>query len=141
MADTTRDHLANERTYLAWVRTALGLIGLGFVLARMGLFLRQIAVAAAGVHVTGADVGVEARRAGGLARGLNPVEEFLVTGVVFLALGTALVAWAGWAYRRNRRAIDAGRYVPASGSVAALTVLVVLGGLIVTALVVLNDLG
>ena len=27
-ASRTRDHLANERTFLAWVRTALGLIGL-----------------------------------------------------------------------------------------------------------------
>src|SRR4051812_16870741 len=39
-----RDHLANERTFLAWVRTALGLLGLGFVLARMGLFLEQLAL-------------------------------------------------------------------------------------------------
>jgi len=30
-----RDHLANERTFLAWVRTALGLIGLGVVLAKL----------------------------------------------------------------------------------------------------------
>ena len=32
---SVRDHMANERTFLAWVRTALGLIGLGFVLADM----------------------------------------------------------------------------------------------------------
>ena len=31
-----RDHLANERTFLAWLRTALGLVGLGVVLARVG---------------------------------------------------------------------------------------------------------
>ena len=31
---TARDHLANERTFLAWVRTALGLVGLGVVLER-----------------------------------------------------------------------------------------------------------
>jgi putative membrane protein len=32
---TARDHLANERTFLAWVRTALGLIGLGVLLERL----------------------------------------------------------------------------------------------------------
>ncbi len=30
-----RDHLANERTYLAWIRTSLGLMGIGILLARL----------------------------------------------------------------------------------------------------------
>lgn len=30
-----RDHLANERTYLAWLRTALAVVALGAVLARL----------------------------------------------------------------------------------------------------------
>lgn len=29
-----RDHLANERTFLAWVRTALGVVGLGVLLEK-----------------------------------------------------------------------------------------------------------
>lgn len=31
---TARDHLANERTYLAWVRTALGLVRCGYCSAQ-----------------------------------------------------------------------------------------------------------
>ncbi len=31
-----RDHLANERTYLAWVRTALGALALGIAVERFG---------------------------------------------------------------------------------------------------------
>ena len=31
-----REHLANERTLLAWVRTGVGLISLGFVVERAG---------------------------------------------------------------------------------------------------------
>ena len=42
-----REHLANERTLLAWVRTAIGLMGLGFVVARFGIFLKQVAVMSA----------------------------------------------------------------------------------------------
>lgn len=30
-----RDHLANERTLLAWVRTALTIVGLGFLISRL----------------------------------------------------------------------------------------------------------
>ena len=41
--DRTRDHLANERTLLAWVRTGVTLIGLGFVVARFSYFLRTLA--------------------------------------------------------------------------------------------------
>jgi putative membrane protein len=30
-----RDHLANERTYLAWMRTAVAFLGMGIVIARL----------------------------------------------------------------------------------------------------------
>ena len=33
--DLARDHLANERTFLAWLRTALAVIALGSVLAKL----------------------------------------------------------------------------------------------------------
>ena len=36
------DHLANERTFLAWVRTSLAIMGFGFVVERFGLLLREI---------------------------------------------------------------------------------------------------
>lgn len=32
---TARDHLANERTFLAWLRTGLGVVGLGLLLEKM----------------------------------------------------------------------------------------------------------
>lgn len=34
----TRDHLANERTYLAWMRTSVGLMGFGVVILRLRAF-------------------------------------------------------------------------------------------------------
>ena len=33
-----RDHLANERTYLAWMRTAIALMGFGVVIIRLRTF-------------------------------------------------------------------------------------------------------
>jgi putative membrane protein len=38
------DHLAVERTFLAWIRTGLSLMGFGFVVARFGLFLQELQV-------------------------------------------------------------------------------------------------
>ena len=40
--ETIREHLANERTFLAWTRTALAMIGLGFIVAKFSLFVREI---------------------------------------------------------------------------------------------------
>ncbi len=36
------DHLANERTFLAWLRTGLATITFGFVIERFGLALREM---------------------------------------------------------------------------------------------------
>lgn len=122
MEDRTRDHLANERTFLAWVRTALGLIGLGFVLARMGLFLRQIAETVPG----------------GASQPAHPGHEFLAAGAVFLAIGTGLAGFSAWLHDRNRRAIDAREYRPSRLAVFGLAAVVVAGGLVIAALVLLR---
>lgn len=37
-ASRVRDHLANERTYLAWMRTAIALMGFGVVIIRLRAF-------------------------------------------------------------------------------------------------------
>lgn len=39
------DHLANERTYLAWVRTGVGIMAFGFVVVKFSLFVTQIGLA------------------------------------------------------------------------------------------------
>lgn len=37
------DHLANERTFLAWIRTTLGIMAFGFVVEKFSFFIKQIA--------------------------------------------------------------------------------------------------
>ncbi|MDB5350199.1 MAG: putative rane protein [Planctomycetota bacterium] len=126
-SNRTRDHLANERTFLAWVRTSLGLIGLGFVLARMGLFLRQLAAASL------------VRESHRLR--FQAGHEFLISGVLILLAGIAICGWAARRYRDNRKAIDRDRFEPADTSVLVITALVVIGGLLIAAMVVWRTLG
>ncbi|MBV8580575.1 MAG: DUF202 domain-containing protein [Candidatus Eremiobacteraeota bacterium] len=67
---TVRDHLANERTFLAYVRTSLALVGFGFLIARLdpqsklslafGLLMLAVGIAFA---ILGAVRYVEERRA------------------------------------------------------------------------------
>jgi putative membrane protein len=122
----TRDHLANERTFLAWVRTALALIGLGFVLARLGLFLELALGEPGGV--------------GGRAPVRRTGHEFVGMGTVLMVVGTALAAWSARLHRRAADAIDAGSFEPSRATAMALTVVVVATGLISVALVLWRTL-
>jgi putative membrane protein len=40
-AGKASDHLANERTFLAWIRTSISIIVFGFVVAKFGITLRE----------------------------------------------------------------------------------------------------
>ncbi len=104
----TSDHLANERTFLAWVRTSISLTGLGFVVARFGLWLRELAA-----HSPG---GAAAVRHTGLS---------LKLGVGMMAAGGLLVVLAAGRYGRVRRAIDRNDPAAAGQAVAVVTVVVV----------------
>lgn len=39
------DHLANERTFLAWIRTSIAMMGFGFVVVKFTLFIKQLSFA------------------------------------------------------------------------------------------------
>ncbi|MEP7197809.1 MAG: DUF202 domain-containing protein [Saprospiraceae bacterium] len=39
-----REHLANERTLLAWIRTSIGIMAFGFVVVKFSLFIKQISL-------------------------------------------------------------------------------------------------
>ena len=79
-----QEHLANERTFLAWIRTAIALISLGFVLARAGPLLAS---------------GIKAQSA---TAKLAPV------GVGLSILGALVTMLAAWRYDAVNREIEAG---------------------------------
>jgi len=84
------EHLANERTFLAWVRTSVSIISLGFVVAKFGLWLHELAARfAPGTVVHGS----------GLS---GPI------GMGMIAFGGALALLAGWRFHVVNRQIDRG---------------------------------
>src|SRR5690606_42000916 len=38
------DHLANERTFLAWIRTSIGIMGFGFIVVKFSMFIKQLSL-------------------------------------------------------------------------------------------------
>jgi putative membrane protein len=91
------EHLANERTFLAWVRTSVALISLGFVLARV------------------------LPRAG---TGGHRFVESLPLGIGMIAFGALLTVLAAWRYHVVNRAIEAGLVRADRGLVWLVTLLV-----------------
>ncbi len=88
-----REHLANERTLLAWIRTAIALMGLGFVVARFGLFLREIS--AIGGHPLQAETSYS-----------GPI------GILLVASGLLAVGISTYRFFQAREQIEQGRFEP-----------------------------
>lgn len=84
------EHLANERTFLAWVRTGISVMSLGFVVAKFGLWLREL-----GVRVS--------PQTPGHGPGLSePI------GAGMIGFGGLLVVLAAWRFHIVNRQIAAG---------------------------------
>jgi len=91
------DHLANERTLLAWVRTSVGIMAFGFVVVKFSLFVR------AGERLMGVAPN-ELPHPGNS----GPI------GVVLVATGTISLLLATMRYRTNHREIDSGNFKQSS---------------------------
>lgn len=104
-----RDHLANERTFLAWVRTAIAIVVFGFAIGRFSIAIRQLA----------AFQGHSPHR-GGVSVWMGAVS--IIAGVVLVIAGLVR-------YRKTRALLDAGRFQPAGFVLDLVTILTVLFGL------------
>jgi putative membrane protein len=104
-----RDHLANERTFLAWVRTGAAIVVFGFAIGRFSIAIRQLtALQGHGVRTAGISV-------------------WMGSGTI--VAGLLLVVAGLLRYRKTRARLDAGTFEPAGFGLDLLTILTVLIGL------------
>lgn len=97
------DHLANERTFLAWIRTGLATITFGFVVERFGLLLRELGFKSVTIVI--------------------PAHYSSFFGVALTILGVGMMVVALLNFRHIRRAIDQESFHPRSWYAVVLTVL------------------
>jgi putative membrane protein len=112
-SNLARDHLANERTFLAWIRTAAAIVVFGFAIGRFSLAMHQLTA------LTG-----HAVRTAGLSVWLGAIS--IVAGVAMAVAGLVR-------YRRVRTQLDAGKFEPAGFVVDLVTITMVLFGLALAA--------
>jgi putative membrane protein len=108
-SNRARDHLANERTFLAWVRTSVAIVVFGFAIGRFAIAMRQFA----GFQ------GVPSKTTGfSVWMGMSSI----LAGVVMVVAGLAR-------YRKTRAQLDQGKFEPAGFIVDLVTILTALFGL------------
>ena len=107
-----RDHLANERTFLAWIRTGVSLVGFGILTAKLRYLQIDIGGAAPPFPAP----------AGGRSALLGAA--FAVLSILVIVLGSARYAAAG-------RAIERDEFEPRGGQMLMLAFLLVLLGVAV----------
>lgn len=114
-----RDHLANERTFLAWVRTGAAIVVFGFAIGRFSIAMRQLTVF----------VGHPVRTAG-----LS-----VWMGASSIVAGVGLVVAGLVRYRKTRTQLDADKFEPAGFVLDLITILTVLFGLVLAGYLIYTE--
>jgi putative membrane protein len=86
------DHLANERTFLAWIRTSIGIMAFGFVVVKFSLFVKQISLLL-GKQVVIHQQGYSA-----------------IVGIVLVAVGTVTAGASYLRYKNIEKQLNEARY-------------------------------
>ena len=106
------DHLANERTFLAWIRTSLALMGFGFVIVKFALFIRQIATALGEKNVI-------------------PGKGYSATvGIIMVIMGAIMATLAYMRYLSIEKQLKHNLYFPSKWLSGVLTLVIVIASIL-----------
>ena len=107
------DHLANERTFLAWIRTSIALMGFGFVIVKFALFIRQISAAIGSKSVVPPGKGYSA-----------------IIGVLMVAFGAIMALLAFLRYLHTEKQLNNNAYAPSKLLSLLLTLFILIGSIL-----------
>ena len=107
------DHLANERTFLAWIRTSIAIMAFGFVAVKFALFVKQIALVVNDKADTLPSKGYSA-----------------VLGVVLVGIGVFMALFSYFRYKRIERDLLSNTFQPSSKLSTVFTFVIILVGLL-----------
>jgi putative membrane protein len=104
----SREHLANERTLLAWVRTSIGIMAFGFVVVKFSLFLKQLS------SLFQKEVIVQQHSYSS------------VIGILLVAVGAVVLLLAFLKYKQTEKQLDNESFKSSSTLVLSLTIVMFL---------------
>lgn len=101
------DHLANERTFLAWIRTSIAVMAFGFVVVKFALFIKQISVVLAGKVIL-------------------PGKGYSASiGIILVGIGAVMALMAFLRYRETERQLLNRNYKPSYTLLLMMTVAII----------------
>jgi len=102
------DHLANERTFLAWIRTSIGIMAFGFVVVKFSLFVKQISL------ILGKENLIQSKGYSG------------IMGIALVAVGSLTALFSYTRYKQTEKQLNNGDYKHSSVLITILTALIFL---------------
>lgn len=107
------DHLANERTFLAWIRTSIAIMAFGFVVVKFALFVKQIGLVITESTDTLPNRGYSA-----------------ILGIVLIGIGILMALLSYFRYKKIERELLASTFNPSSKISTLFTFAIILVGLL-----------
>ncbi|MFA6246153.1 MAG: DUF202 domain-containing protein [Mucilaginibacter sp.] len=89
------DHLANERTFLAWIRTSIAIMGFGFVVVKFALFIKEVSLVLTNKQAILPGKGYSTQ-----------------IGILLVAIGAFMAFYAYWRYRITEKQLLNKTYKP-----------------------------
>lgn len=118
------DHLANERTFLAWVRTAFGIIAFGFLVVRFSHLIIPEEINTDSLLPV-------------ISESITRQWMVDIMGIVMIIFGIIVLAISYLRYKSTFRQLESGVFVPANTVLLAITISLIILILMLTALVML----
>jgi inner membrane protein YidH len=109
------DHLANERTFLAWIRTGIGVMAFGFVVVKFSLFVKQLSLLLNKQYVI-------------QEKGYSSA-----IGIVLVAVGAVTALFAYKRYKKSEKQIDNNSYQNSSLLITLLTCFIIFASILLIA--------
>src|SRR5690606_8394799 len=98
------DHLANERTFLAWMRTSIGIMGFGFIVVKFSMFIKHISLLIEG-KIT-----------------ISEMNNSGIIGVLLVVIGVLTAILALVNYKRIKKQLHTGNYSSSNPLTTFLTI-------------------
>ena len=112
------DHLANERTFLAWIRTSIGIMAFGFVVVKFSLFVKQISM------ILGKETVIHQTGYSG------------ILGIILVTVGTMTAVLSYVRYKQSKSQLNTGNYKHSSILITVLTSFILLVSILLIAYLV-----